>query len=178
MFASMLASGVAHERRAAGLLDGGAPFYDVYETADAKHMSVGALEPQFFAVLVDLLGLEGKVPDQWDLARWPELRATLSARFKERTQAEWAAVFDGTDACCAPILPLTEAARHPHLQARGTYVERDGVLQPAPAPRFSRTEATLSTGPSVAGGGSREALTAWGVADVDALIEAGVVTQA
>jgi alpha-methylacyl-CoA racemase len=178
MFASMLASGVAHERRAAGLLDGGAPFYDVYETADGRHMSVGALEPQFFAVLVDLLGLAGKVPDQWDLARWPELRATLTARFKERTQAEWAEVFDGTDACCAPILPLTEAARHPHLRARGTYVERDGVLQPAPAPRFSRTEATLTTGPSVVGGGSREALTAWGVADVDALIEAGVVTQA
>ncbi|MGZ4452822.1 MAG: CaiB/BaiF CoA transferase family protein [Nocardioides sp.] len=177
MFASMLASGVAHERRAAGLLDGGAPFYDVYETSDGRHMSVGALEPQFFEVLLDLLDLTGKVPDQWDLARWPELRAAFAGRFRERTQAEWAEVFDGTDACCAPILPLTEAARHPHLQARGTYVERDGVLQPAPAPRFSRTEATLTTGPSRPGGDSVAALEAWGVADVEALVAAGVVTQ-
>ena len=178
MFASMLAGGVAQERRAAGLLDGGAPFYDVYETSDGRHMSVGALEPQFFALLLDLLGLTGKVPDQWDLARWPELREALTARFRERTQAEWAEVFDGTDACCAPILPLTEAARHPHLQARGTYVERDGLLQPGPAPRFSRTEATLTTGPSRPGGDSVAALEAWGVEGVEALVEAGVVTQA
>jgi len=176
MHASMLASGVTHERRAAGLLDGGAPFYDVYETSDGRHMSVGALEPQFFAELVRLLEIE--VPGQWEMDRWPELRETLAARFRERTQAEWTEVFDGTDACCAPILPLTEAAAHPHLSARGTYVERDGVLQPAPAPRFSRTAATLSTGPSVVGGGSREALAAWGVPDVDGLIAAGVVVQA
>ena len=175
MHASMLASNVAHEQRASGLLDGGAPFYDVFETADGRHMSVGALEPQFFAELVRLLEIE--VPGQWEMDRWPELRDALASRFRERTQAEWTEVFDGTDACCAPILPLTEAARHPHLVARGTYVERDGVLQPAPAPRFSRTGATLGTGPSVVGGGSREALTAWGVADVDALIAAGVVTQ-
>jgi alpha-methylacyl-CoA racemase len=176
MFAGMLASGFAHERRAANLLDGGAPYYDVYETADGRHMSVGALEPQFYAVLVDLLGLTD-LPSRDDLDQWPAIKAAFARRFKERTQAEWTEVFDGTDACVAPVLPLTEAAEHPHLRARGTYVDRDGVLQPAPAPRFSRTEATLTTGPSVPGGQTREALTAWGVADVEALIESGAAVQ-
>ena len=177
MFAGMLASGFARERRAANLLDGGAPFYDVYETADGEHMSVGALEPQFYAVLVELLGLDD-VPSRDDPAQWPVIREAFARRFKERTRAEWTEVFDGTDACVAPVLPVTEAARHPHLAARGTYVDRDGVLQPAPAPRFSRTEATLSTGPSAPGGQTREALEAWGVADVDALVESGAAVQA
>jgi alpha-methylacyl-CoA racemase len=177
MFASMLAGGSAHERRSANLLDGGAPFYDIYETADGKHMSVGALEPQFYDALLEGLELTDTAPDRWDLAQWPALREALAARFREKTQAEWAEIFDGTDACCAPVLPLTEAARHPHLRARGTYVERDGILQPAPAPRFSRTEATLTTGPTVAGGQSREALAAWGVDNVEELVEAGAVIQ-
>jgi alpha-methylacyl-CoA racemase len=177
MFASMLAGGAAPGARGSGLLDGGAPFYDLYETADGRHMSVGALEPQFFADLVRLLELE-EAPDQLDVERWPELRERLAARFRERTQAEWTEVFDGTDACVAPVLPLTEAAAHPHLAARGTYVDRDGLLQPAPAPRFSRTEARLGTGPSVPGGQTREALTAWGVPDVDDLIESGAAVQA
>jgi len=177
MFAGMLASGFAQERRAANLLDGGAPFYDVYETADGEHMSVGALEPQFYAQLVDLLELPD-LPSRDDLAQWPAIREAFTRRFKERTRAEWTEVFDGTDACVAPVLPLTEAARHPHLAARGTYVDRDGVLQPAPAPRFSRTEASLTTGPSVPGGQTREALTAWGVPDVDALVESGAAVQA
>ena len=177
MFAGMLASGFAQERRAANLLDGGAPFYDVYETADGEHMSVGALEPQFYAQLVDLLELPD-LPSRDDLAQWAAIREAFTRRFKERTRAEWTEVFDGTDACVAPVLPLTEAARHPHLAARGTYVDRDGVLQPAPAPRFSRTEASLTTGPSVPGGQTREALTAWGVPDVDALVESGAAVQA
>ena len=176
MFAGMLASGFAHERRATNLLDGGAPYYDVYETSDGRHVSVGALEPQFYAVLVELLGLTD-LPSRDDLAQWPVIRDAFARRFKERTQAEWTEVFDGTDACVAPVLPLTEAAEHPHLKARGTYVDRDGVLQPAPAPRFSRTEATLTTGPSAPGGQTREALTAWGVADVDALIDSGAAVQ-
>ena len=177
MYAGMLAGGAAQERRTSNLVDGGAPFYDVYETADGKHMSVGALEPQFYDALVDGLGLAGDVPDRTDLAAWPELRAAFTARFKEKTQAEWTEVFEGTDACCAPVLPLTEAARHPHLAARGTYVEREGVLQPAPAPRFSRTAASLGAGPTSPGAQSREALTAWGIDDVDALVDAGVVVQ-
>jgi alpha-methylacyl-CoA racemase len=178
MFAGMLASGFARERRAANLLDGGAPFYDVYETADGGHMSVGALEPRFYAVLLDRLELTDSAPDRDDPGRWPVLRELFRQRFLERTQAEWTAVFDGTDACCAPVLPLTEAAEHPHLAARGTYVDRDGVLQPAPAPRFSRTRATLTTGPSAPGGQTREALAAWGVPDVDELIRTGAAVQA
>jgi alpha-methylacyl-CoA racemase len=177
MFASMLASGFAREERAANLLDGGAPWYDLYETADGRHMSVGPLEPQFYPALLDGLGLTD-TPDRDDRSQWPRLRALIAGRFRERTQAEWTAVFDGTDACCTPVLRLTEAARHRHLQARGTYVERDGVLQPAPAPRFSRTEATLTTGPSAPGAQTREALTAWGITNVDALIESGAAIQA
>jgi alpha-methylacyl-CoA racemase len=177
MFASMLASGFAQERRAANLLDGGVPYYDLYETADGRHMSVGPLEPKFYAVLVEKLDLVD-APDRDDPARWPVLRELLTRRFLERTQAEWTEVFDGTDACVAPVLPLTEAAEHPHLRSRGTYVDRGGVLQPAPAPRFSRTEATLTTGPSVPGGDTREALTAWGVDDVEALIASGAAVQA
>jgi alpha-methylacyl-CoA racemase len=176
MFAGMLASGFAHERRAANLLDGGAPFYDLYETADRRHMSVGALEPQFYEVLVELLEIPD-LPDRDDHAQWPALKEAFANRFRQRTQAEWAEVFDGTDACVAPVLPLTEAAGHPHLKARETYVERDGVLQPSPAPRFSRTDATLTTGPTHPGEQTREALTAWGIADVDALVESGAATQ-
>ena len=150
MFASMLAGGFAEERRAANLLDGGVPFYDLYETSDGRHMSVGALEPQFYAVLLEKLELTD-LPDRNDPASWPAIRAAFTERFRERTQAEWAEHFDGSDACVAPVLPMTEAARHPHLAARGTYVDRDGVLQPAPAPRFSRTGATLGTGADHAG---------------------------
>ncbi len=177
MFAGMLAGGVAREQRVTNLLDGGAPFYDVYETADGRHLSVGALEPQFYAVLLERLELPDP-PDRDDPAQWPALRAALAARFRERTQAEWTRVFEGSDACVAPVLPLTEAAAHPHLRAREVYVERDGVLQPAPAPRFSATPATLTTGPTVPGAQTREALAAWGVADVDALLRTGAAVQA
>ena len=178
MLASMIAGGGWREERAVNLLDGGMPFYDVYETADGRHMAVGSLEPKFYDELVKGLGLAGEVPDRYDFARHDELRETIAARFRERTQAEWAEVFEGTDACCTPILPLTEAAEHPHLKARETYVTRDGLLQPAPAPRFSRTAPSLTSGPSVPGGQSRAALEAWGIQDVDALIESGAVVQA
>ncbi len=178
MLASMIAGGGWREQRAVNLLDGGMPFYDVYETADGRHMAVGSLEPQFYEELVKGLGLAGELPDRYDFTRHDELRAAIAARFRERTQAEWAEVFDGTDACCTPILPLTEAAEHPHLRARETYVHRDGLLQPAPAPRFSRTAPSLTTGPSVPGGLSREALEAWGVTGVDALLESGAVVEA
>jgi alpha-methylacyl-CoA racemase len=177
MLASMIAGGGWREERAVNLLDGGMPFYDVYETSDGRHMAVGALEPQFYEELVKGLGLAGELPDRYDFARHDELRAALADRFRERTQAEWAEVFDGTDACCTPILPLTEAAEHPHLKARGTYVTRDGVLQPAPAPRFSRTEPSLTTGPSAPGGQTRAALEAWGVSGVDGLIASGAAVE-
>jgi alpha-methylacyl-CoA racemase len=178
MWASMLAGGFGQERRLANLLDGAMPYYDLYETADGRHMAVGALEPQFYAELVERLGIAETAPDRNDLSRLGELRELLADTFRQRTQAQWAEVFDGSDACCAPVLPMTEAADHPHLRARGTYVERAGVLQPAPAPRFSRTEATLTTGPSRPGGDTRAVLEAWGVEGVGELLDSGAAVQA
>jgi alpha-methylacyl-CoA racemase len=178
MGAAFLASGTFKEERAANLLDGGAPYYDIYETADGRHMSVGALEPQFYEELVDLLGIRDAAPDRYDADRAEELRAVIATRFRERTQQEWATVFDGTDACVAPILPLSEAVDHPHIKQRGVFVEKDGLVQPAPAPRFSRTGATLGLPPAPAPGAhTREALAAWGIDDVDALIESGAAVQ-
>jgi alpha-methylacyl-CoA racemase len=178
MTAAFLAGGNFQESRASNLLDGGAPYYDIYETSDGKHMSVGALEPQFYEVFVDLLGIRETAPDRYDLARYDELRAIITEKFLARTQAEWCAVFDGTDACVAPIVPLTEAFEHPHMKAREVFVERDGYVQPQPAPRFSRTAATLSLPPApVAGAHTREALAAWGIDDVDALIASGAAVQ-
>ena len=178
MWASMMAGGFGTEQRLSNLLDGGIPYYELYETADGKHMSVGPLEPQFYDELVTRLGIKEQAPARHDFERLDELRQLFTDTFKQRTQAEWAEVFDGSDACCAPVLPMTEAAEHPHMKARGVYVEHAGLLQPAPAPRFSRTEVGLSTGPSVPGGGTREVLEAWGVEGVEALLESGAVVQA
>ena len=162
--------------RRSGLLDGGTPYYDLYETSDGLHVSLGALEPQFWAEVVARIGVD--LPDRDDPANFPALRSALAARFKEKTQSEWAEVFDGTDACVAPVVPLSEAPQHPHLAARGTFVERDGITQPAPAPRFSRTRSTISAPPALPGEHTREALAAWGIDDVDALIASGAATQA
>jgi alpha-methylacyl-CoA racemase len=178
MASGMLSGGSLKEERGANLLDGGMPFYDLYETADGRHMSVGPLEPQFYDVFVELLGLED-APDRYDFDQTPELRRQIAATFASRTQAEWSEVFEGTDACVAPILPLSEAMDHPHMAAREVFVEHEGVRQPAPAPRFSRTTATLSSSPPLKSGThTREALTAWGVLDVDGLLERGVAVQA
>ena len=177
MSAAFLNSGLQGPERRSGLLDGGTPYYDLYETADGRHMSVGALEQQFYDELVRLLELED-LPDRADPANFPALRSAFAARFKERSQAEWAEVFEGTDACVAAVIPLREAVHHPHMAAREVYVERDGVLQPAPAPRFDRTRPTLTTGPAVAGRDTRAALTAWGIADVDGLLDSGAAVQA
>ena len=178
MWAAILAGGWGQEQRASNLFDGGIPYYDLYETADGRHMSVGALEPQFYDEMIQLLGIEDQAPDRHDFARLGELKDLLTATFKQRTQAEWSEVFDGTDACVAPVLPLSEAAQHPHLRAREVYVERDGLLQPAPAPRFSRTSPSLSTGPSRPGDGTRAVLEAWGVSDVEGLLSTGAVVEA
>jgi alpha-methylacyl-CoA racemase len=178
MTLAFLAGGLLREERASNLLDGGAPYYDLYETADGKHLAIGALEPQFYAELVTGLGIADTAPDRDDPANHDELRRMISDAVRRRTQAEWVEVFDGTDACVAPVLPLTEAFHHPHLVARGTYVERDGVTEPAPAPRFSRTPPTLTTPPPAAPGqDTREALTAWGI-DVDRLLASGAAVQA
>jgi alpha-methylacyl-CoA racemase len=177
MATGFLATGLYREERAANLLDGGVPFYDVYETADGRHLAVGSLEPKFYDELVRLLDIAETAPDRDDPANHPELRRVIGEAVASRTQAAWVEVFDGSDACVAPVLPMSEAFTHPHLVARGTFVERDGTTQPAPAPRFSRTEASLTTPPSVvAGQHTRAALTAWGL-DADALLDSGAAVQ-
>ena len=177
MTAAFVASGGYHEERAANLLDGGVPFYDIYETSDGRHMSVGSLEPQFFDALVRILGVSDTCPGQADLDRYDEMRAVFTETFASRTQAEWIEIFEGTDACVAGIVAITEAFEHPHLLARGTFVEKDGMTQPAPAPRFSRTAASLTYPPPGPGEHTRAALAAWGISDVDGLLERGVAVQ-
>jgi alpha-methylacyl-CoA racemase len=140
-------------------------------------MAVGPLEPAFYAEFLRLLELTETAPDRLDPRQWPALRTLLADTFRTRTRAEWVVVFEGTDACVEPVLSYAEAPAHPHLAARGTYVEHHGVVQPAPAPRFSSTPAALSTPPSPPGADTRAALCAWGIDDVDALIAAGVATQ-
>lgn len=170
MTLSMLATGAWRDERGVNLLDTGAPFYDVYETADGRHMAVGALEPQFYAQLLVLLELTD-APDRDDMSQWPALRSVLAEAFGSRTQAEWTAVFAGSDACVTPVLSLGQAARSPHLTARGTYVEHAGAIAPAPAPRFSRTPSG-GDGPPEDG---LAALARWGVGSVPSLVDSGVV---
>jgi alpha-methylacyl-CoA racemase len=174
MIYGALAGGSWKPERGTNLLDTGAPFYDVYETSDGEFMAVGALEPAFYAELVRLLEIE--VPDRYDLANWPELHKVLTETFARRTQAEWTELFDGTDACVSPV--LRPAADHPHLVARGTFIDHNGVRQPAPAPRFSRTPSAVTEPPARPGQHTRAALTDWGVADVEALLESGAAVQA
>ncbi len=177
MGATFAALGVQPERRRSGLLDGGTPYYDLYETADGKHMTLGALEPQFWAEALRLLELDGIAPDRDDPANHAQLRALLTETFRQRTQAQWCGVFDGTDACVAPVLPPSDAHRHPHLVERGTFVEVEGITQPAPAPRFSRTPGSVAMAPQGPGAHTRDALTAWGITDVDGLLEKGAAVQ-
>ncbi|WP_182378515.1 CaiB/BaiF CoA-transferase family protein [Nocardioides sp. WS12] len=178
MTSAFLAGNGFKEERAENMLDGGAPYYDIYETSDGEHLSVGALEPQFYDLLIDLLGLKDQAPDRWDPEKTDELRKLFTTTFLTKTRDEWCAIFDGTDACVAPILKLSEAPEHPHIKGRGVFVEHEGIVQPQPAPRFSRTQATLSHPPAPgAGAHTREALEAWGIADVDGLIERGAAVQ-
>ncbi|MFF2860608.1 CaiB/BaiF CoA transferase family protein [Streptomyces rubiginosohelvolus] len=163
MIHGMLAAGSWQDRRGANLLDGGCPFYGTYATSDGGHMAVGPLEGQFYAEFTRLLGIADAFPDRWDLARWDELRATVTERFLTRTRAEWTEVFAGTDACVAPVLSLTEAPHHPHLAARSTFVEHGGRTQPAPAPRFSATPVSVRTGPALPGADTEAVAADWDV---------------
>ena len=175
----MRAGGAWQDARGSNLLDGGAPFYATYECADGGWLAVGAIEPQFWAVVVEQLGLQD-APEQSDVAQWPQLQRRVAEAVARRTRDEWAAVFAPLDACVAPVLTLGEAAEHPHLQARGTLVERDGVVQPAPAPRLSRTPGAISGPPAAAGEHTRTALQDWGFTpgELAALEQDGTVVQA
>jgi alpha-methylacyl-CoA racemase len=163
-FHELLAAGLWREERGANLLDGGAPFYGVYQTADGRHLAVGALEPQFYAELLRRLGLDaGDLPDQLDREGWPLLRERLAALFRTRTREEWCELLAGTDACVAPVLGFGEAPAHPHNRARGTFVDVGGVVQPAPAPRFSRTPCDPPSPAARPGEHTDQALTDWGI---------------
>lgn len=175
MLFSFFANGGWNTERGTNLLDTGAPYYDVYETADGGHVSVGALEPQFYAALVDGLGLTGDVPDRDDRANWPELRERFATAFKQRARDEWAEVFAGTDACVAPVLSMAEAAQNPHLADRGTLVDSRGTLQPAPAPRFSRTPSPAPGAIAAPGQHSAEVVQDWQLSEQ--LLESGAVIR-
>lgn len=178
MIYAFLGSGLWHEERGANMLDTGAHFYEVYETADGAHMAVGAIERPFYAALLRGLGLDGEeLPDQMDRSQWPAMKQRFAAVFRQRTRQEWTAVFDGTDACVAPVLSPLEAPSHPHNEARGTFVTVEGTVQPAPVPRFGRTPATVSCPPPQPGADADAALADWGVAGdrVAALRSAGAI---
>jgi alpha-methylacyl-CoA racemase len=158
-------SGFWSAERGTNLLDSGAPFYDVYECADGGWLAVAAIEPQFFAVLVDGLELDpASLPDQDDRDRWPELRAAIAGAIRARTRDEWATRFADADACVAPVLTMGEAPSHPHAVARGAFVELGGVPHPAPAPRFDRTPADPPRA-TVEGADPAEVLRGWGAAE-------------
>ncbi|GAB2916383.1 CaiB/BaiF CoA transferase family protein [Streptomyces heilongjiangensis] len=163
MIHGMLAAGGWQDRRAANLLDGGCPFYGTYETADGRYMAVGALEQQFYDEFVDLLGIKDRAPARKDVTAWGALRETVEARFRTRTRDEWTAVFEGSDACVAPVLSLREAPDHPHLAARGTFTDFGGITQPAPAPRFSTTHTSVRGGPAQPGADTTDVARDWGI---------------
>jgi alpha-methylacyl-CoA racemase len=179
IFHGMLASGRWDaDTRGANLLDGGAPFYDTYVAADGKHLSVGCLEPKFFAEFAQRIGLdEGWTQRQYDRRSWPEMRAAIGARLATRTRDAWCRELDGTDACVAPVLSLHEAPSHPHARERGAFVEVDGVVQAAPAPRFSRSRADSPRASRVAGSDGEAVLLEAGFArdEVNALLASGAL---
>ncbi|RFQ21918.1 CoA transferase, partial [Pseudomonas sp. ATCC 13867] len=171
------AAGRLSDERGVSLLDGGAHFYDTYACADGRFIALGAIEPQFYAELLQRCGIDDpQFQRQMDPSQWPELKAKLAALFLQRSRDAWCELLEGSDACFAPVLDWAEAAQHPHNRERGTYLELDGVLQPAPAPRFSRTPAATPT--QTQGEPQSDAvLRDWGVPDarISALKGAGVI---
>ena len=160
---ALRAMGIWDDERGTNMLDTGAHFYNVYETADGKYVSIGSIEPQFYAELLRFTGLEGEeLPWQHDRAQWPALKERLAAIFKSKTRDEWSELMEGTDVCFAPVLPIPEAIEHPHNVARRTFVEVGGIRQPGPAPRFSRTGPEISSPPPHAGQHTDEILGAAG----------------
>jgi alpha-methylacyl-CoA racemase len=165
MFYGLKAAGAWRNERGTNLLDGGAPFYGTYECADGRHVALGALEPAFHAELLQRLGLadEPLMTAQHDRSRWPAQRQRLAARLRELPRDEWCRRLEGTDACFAPVLDWDEAPEHPHMAARETFIDVDGVRQPAPAPRFDRTPAGHPRPPVAAGADDDEVLAGWGI---------------
>jgi alpha-methylacyl-CoA racemase len=169
MFAGMFHSGAAKTERGVNMLDTGSHFYDVYETADGQYVSLGSIEPQFYAELLRLSGLgeQSDLPAQLDQSQWPAMKQRVAAVMRTRTRAEWCEIMEGSDVCFAPVLTMHEAAAHPHNVHRQTYVEVAGVSQPAPAPRFSRTAPGVQGPPAWPGQHTDEVLAEFGVAPAD-----------
>lgn len=162
----MRAAGLWVANRGNNFLDGAAPWYRVYRTADDRFVAVAAVEDKFYQKLIAILGFDEKdLPGRHDKMRWSELEEIFSRTFATKTQAEWCGLLEGTDVCFAPVLEMFEAAAHPHLKERQTIIERDGILQPAPAPRFSRTPTGIRRGPCAAGEHTRDALKDWGISE-------------
>jgi alpha-methylacyl-CoA racemase len=162
-FFGYLQTGAWSPERGTNIVDSGAPFYDAYETADGRWLTVAAMEPQFYAALLELLGLaDAELPDQHDRARWPEMKEVFARAIRTKTRDEWAAAAEGVEACIAPVLEPDEVGDDPHLVAREAFVHHHDILQPAPAPRFSRTPAALSHRPPLPGEHTAEALADWG----------------
>ncbi len=174
----MYAAGLSNGRRGENIVDSGSHFYDVYETADGKFISIASIEAKFYAELLQRLGMEDEdLPAQMDRDGWPETKERLTKLFRTKTREEWCEILEGTDVCFGPVLDFDEAPEHPHNQARETFIEIDGVMQPAPAPRFSRTPSTVQRPPSEPGADTEEGLLAWGFdrADIDQLRKAGAI---
>ncbi|WP_025776875.1 CaiB/BaiF CoA transferase family protein [Brevibacterium sp. VCM10] len=163
LFHGLTASGYWQDQRGVNRLDSGAPWYSVYETSDGQWMSIGASETRFWRKACTVLGLVPEdMPDQHDQSRWPELKAKLAARFGEKTREEWTQLAEKADACISPVMSLGEVSRHPHLQARNTFVEVGDIEQPAPAPKFSRTPGAIQNSPPTIGADTLAVLTEWG----------------
>ena len=162
-FYGLKAAGLWNDTRGANLLDGGAHFYSVYETGDGKYVSIGSIEAKFYAELLEKTGLDpADLPPQMSRESWPVIREKFAAVFRTKTRDEWCAIMEGSDVCFAPVLSLDEAPEHAHMKARGAFAEVDGVVQPAPAPRFSRTPGAIRRPPAEPGADTDEALAAWG----------------
>jgi alpha-methylacyl-CoA racemase len=177
MFWGMQAARQWTDARGENVLDSGAPWYDAYETGDGCHVAIGAIEPKFYAALLERLGLAGEaLPAQHDRAGWPRLRERFAGVFRSKTRDDWCRIFEGSDACFAPVLTFTEAARHPHALARSAHVNVGRLTQPAPAPRFSRTPGSVRGAPPERGAGGRDALVDWGFtgAEIDDLAAQGL----
>ena len=179
MFHGFSAVGMWTDQRGTNLLDTGAHFYEVYETSDAKYVSIGSIEPQFYAELLRLTGLtdDPEFAAQHNRANWPALKARLAEVFKTKTRDEWVEIMEGTDVCFAPVLSIKEAPKHPHIAARNTFVDINGITQAAPAPRFSRTPGAIARPSAHPGQHTDEALTDWGIAadEVAKLRETGAI---
>jgi alpha-methylacyl-CoA racemase len=178
MFYGLAQVGAWNQQRASNTLDGGAHFYGTYQTADGKWISIGAIEPKFYAILLEAMGLASEdLPGQYEEAGWPANRARFAEVFRSRSQAEWSQLLQPLDACYAPILSFDEAYAHEHATARGSFIEVDGVHQPAPAPRFSRTPGEVSRGAAEPGEHTREALVDWGFdeAEIEPLRSIGAI---